>query len=176
MDEIKTLNLIVDSKFDSLNPKLDTFVSKTEHEIKNIRENITRSKQSQRFIGDQYEKYRTEQNNIIKSHTQISQENEEINTKVKRLEKELKEERIKRNKLEQHGLLNQVKINGIPLKEHESCKGTVLEIANWLMQILCRQILMLHRDFPLVELLLLSIHVLQEMNSIITDSTLKAKL
>ena len=97
--EIKTLNLTVDSKFDSLNSKSDTFVSKTEHEIKDIRENITRLEQSQQFIRDQYENHRTEQN-TIKSHTQVSKENEQFNTKVKRLEKELKEERIKRNKLE----------------------------------------------------------------------------
>ena len=129
VDEIKTLNLTVDSKFDSLNSKLDTFVNKTEHEIKDIRENITRLEQSQQFISDQYEKHRTEQDNIIKSHTQVSKETEELNTKVKRLEKELKEEKIKRNKLEQHGRLNQVEINGIPLKENESCKGIVLEVA-----------------------------------------------
>ena len=51
---------------------------------------------------------------------QVSKENEELNTKIKRLEIELKEEKIKRNKLEQHGRLNQVEINGIPLKENES--------------------------------------------------------
>ena len=113
MDEIKTLNLTVDSKFDSVNSKLDTFVSKTEHEIKNTRENITRLEQSQQFISDQYEKHRTEQDNIIKSHTQVSTENEKLNKKIKTLEKELKEERIKRNKLEQHGQLNQVEINSM---------------------------------------------------------------
>ena len=96
VDEIKTLNLTVDSKFDSLNSKLDTFVRKTEHEIKDIRENITRLEQSQQFISDQYEKHRTEQDSIIKSHTQVSKENKELNMKVKRLEKELKEEKIKR--------------------------------------------------------------------------------
>ena len=60
---------------------------------------------------------------------QVSKENEELHTKVKILEIELKEERIKRNKLEQHGYLNQTEINGIPLKEHGSCKDIVLEIA-----------------------------------------------
>ena len=113
MDEIKTLNLTVDSKFDSVNSKLDTFVRKTEHEIKDTRENITRLEQSQQFISDQYEKHRTEQDNIIKSHTQVSTESEELNKKIKTLEKELKEERIKRNKLEQHGQLNQVEINSM---------------------------------------------------------------
>ena len=72
VNEIKTLNLTVDSKCDSLNSELDTFVSKTEHEIKDIRENITRLEQSQQFIHDQYEKHQTEQDNIIKSHSQLS--------------------------------------------------------------------------------------------------------
>ena len=72
VDEIKTLNLTVDSIFDSLNSKLDTFVSKTEHEINDIRENLARLEQSRQFSSDSYKKHRTEQDTIINSDTQVS--------------------------------------------------------------------------------------------------------
>ena len=50
--------------------------------------------------------------------------------KVKQLENELKEEKTKRNRLEQHGRLNQVEISGVPLTDDEDCKKIVAEIAN----------------------------------------------
>ena len=45
--------------------------------------------------------------------------------------------------------MNQVEINGIPLKENESCKGIVPEVAKLADAKLSHQILMLHTDFPL---------------------------
>ena len=56
-------------------------------------------------------------------------ENKQLHSKVKQLENELKKEKIKRNKLEQHGCFNQVEISGVPLKDDEDCKKIIAEIA-----------------------------------------------
>ena len=39
-------------------------------------------------------------------------------------------ESTKRNAMEQHGRLNKVEINGIPIREGESCRNIVMQVAN----------------------------------------------
>ena len=68
--------------------------------------------------------------NIVKSHRKLEKENADLNSKMKRLEKNLKEEGAKRDKLEQHGRLEQIEISGIPLKDNESCEDLVTKIAH----------------------------------------------
>ena len=49
----------------------------------------------------------------MRSHSKFEKENADLNSKIKRLEKNLKEEKAKRNKLEQHGRLEEIEISGI---------------------------------------------------------------
>ena len=62
--------------------------------------------------------------------SKLERENADLNSKIKRLEKNLKEEKDKRNKLEQHGRLEQIEISGIPFKDDESCEDLVIKIAH----------------------------------------------
>ena len=140
INEIQSLRAEVRSatdKFSTMENKLDSFISKTNEELKCIKEEsktvhgkITTLEASQKFIGNQYDNHKVVMDNIVKSHSKLERENADLNSKIKRLEKNLKEEKDKRNKLEQHGRLEQIEISGIPFKDDESCEDLVIKIAH----------------------------------------------
>ena len=68
--------------------------------------------------------------NVLKSHSSITKENQILKQRITLLEKQLKAESIEGNDLEQHGRLDQVEINGIPMTDNESCKEITVKIAN----------------------------------------------
>ena len=123
--DIGSMNL----RFDGLDQKLNSFISKTEVDIADVRKDVNQVEKSQRFLSEQYEKHCKEQDNIIKQNSQLKEENGNLLIRIKNLEKELKDEKMKRNKQEQHDHLRQVEISGISLQDGENCKEIVLKVA-----------------------------------------------
>ena len=101
-------------------------------EVTQLKSNFTEIKTSQTFIGTQFEDHRKIIQNVMKKNKQLEDENTEHVKRFRKLEKELREEKIKRDDLEAYGRRSCLEINGIPQLDDENCITIVNSVANLL--------------------------------------------
>ena len=103
---------------------------KTEYlnEIKTLKAELAEVKESQDFIGQQYEKLKCEYNNLVKISKTQEAEIKDIKSHSTELEESGKKEQDKVDSLEQYGRRNNLEIVGVPCKEGENTNKIAMEV------------------------------------------------
>ena len=128
--EVRDIKSDIEVKLNQYIVKTDNVIKILNNEINEVKKTTNELEKSQNFLSTQFEPNKSTMDNVLKSHSSITKENQIPKQRITLLEKQLKAESIKRNDLEQHGRLDQVKINGIPMTDNESCKEITVKIAN----------------------------------------------
>ena len=84
--------------------------------------------QTQEFQAKQFDVHRKQQDNLLTSHTGISNNCELIKSKIKSLEIKLLEDTVTRSHSENNSRKINVEISGVPITKDEDCKSIVVQI------------------------------------------------
>ena len=84
--------------------------------------------QTQEFQAKQFDTHKQQQDNLLTSHTDISNNCEVLKQKIKSLERKLTEETVTRSNSENNNRKINVEISGIPITKEEDCKKIVVDI------------------------------------------------
>ena len=118
----------MNKRLDMLENKLDSFKLELTESFKGLEDRVKVVEKSADFIAKQYESQKKISDNLLKQHTSLSEENQELKMEIKALRIDQEKQKLAVNDLEQYGRRECVEISGVPPQDGEKVEDIVIAI------------------------------------------------
>ena len=110
--------------------------STVKQEIKNLvtsvsdrNKKLAEIERAQQFQSEQYDSFQNQIGHVLRINTELKRENEELNLRIRDLERKDQQRTKAIDDLEQYGRREMLEIGGIPRNNGENCEEIVIELA-----------------------------------------------
>ena len=120
---------VINKRLDKMEKKIDGVNVEILDQIKGLNKRVVEVEKSAEFFAKQYESKKKISENLLKSHTSLSDENKELKIEINHLRSEQERQKSTLNDLEQYGRRECIEVSGVPVTENEDTKEIIMTIA-----------------------------------------------